>query len=301
MFKLERAFAIYGIDKRLERAKRRALSRFRVLRRRLPEQKRKLRVLVRWKTVAQRAKRRAVSRFRILRRRLPEQKRKLRVFFMMQRVRWKIVAQRYAVRTRDYALRGSATLLSCIPIAYLSAFGGEAGKASEAHLTAAQIIGAALALVLSLSIIPAQRAAELLSMPILRLFARDFALVTVFLVLVATTAASVFLGSAAVDISSRWALAIQFLLLGVSFDALRQFYSRVLDLLIPSTAIELVVSVCEKLVAQASIAVEKLLEIQTASGMSDQSRAATSAILFANSHVPPEFEFLDRATRRVCS
>ncbi|MCK1663161.1 hypothetical protein [Bradyrhizobium sp. 151] len=33
-------------------------------------------------------------------------------------------------------------------------------KASEMHLAAAQIIGAALALVLSLSIIPAQRAAE---------------------------------------------------------------------------------------------------------------------------------------------
>src|SRR5258705_7183905 len=110
-----------------------------------------------------RARRRAVGRFRILRKSLPERKRKLRVLFMMQRVRWKIVAQRYAVRTREYALRGSATLLSCIPIACLLAFGGEAGKASEAHLTAAQIIGAALALVLSLSIIPAQRAAELLS------------------------------------------------------------------------------------------------------------------------------------------
>lgn len=257
MLKRERAFlAIYGIEKRVERAKRRA-----------------------------------ASGFRILRRRLPEQKRKLRVFFLMQRVRWKIVAQRYIGRTREFALRFSATLISCIPIACLFAFGGESSKASESHLAAAQIIGAALALVLSLSIIPAQRAAELLSMPILRLYARDTALIGAFLVLVASTAASVFLGSLAVEVPFRWAMAVQFLLLGASFDALRRFYSRVLDLLIPSTAIELVVSVCDKLIVQASNAVERLLEIQTASGMDDKSRPVTGAILFANSHVPRTLNF----------
>lgn len=46
-------------------------------------------------------------------------------------------------------------------------------KASEVHLASAGIIGTALALVLSLSIVPAQKAADVFSAAILKLYARD--------------------------------------------------------------------------------------------------------------------------------
>jgi hypothetical protein len=74
----------------------------------------------------------------------------------------------------------SATLLSIfITVDFLILADSQNMKASETHLAAAQIIGAALALVLSLSIIPAQRAAELFSISVLKLFAKDHALITV--------------------------------------------------------------------------------------------------------------------------
>lgn len=271
--------------RRIDRAKRRAIGRLRVIRK-----SRKL-AMARAEKIARRAKRRALVQVRVVRSKLPTEKRRLHASFLMRRIRWETSARVYATRAGEFALKISATLLSCIPAALVFFFEGQGGKASESHLTAAQIIGAALALVLSLSIIPAQRAAELLSMPILHLYAKDKALISVFLILVGTTAASVFLGSLAVDIPFRWAIALQFLLLGVSFDALRLFYSRVLDLLVPSTAIDIVVSTCERLIAQVSNVVEKFLKVQSVSGMSDEAQPVTRAVVFANSHVPRHLNF----------
>src|SRR5258708_4444899 len=138
----------------------------------------------------------------------------------------------------------SATLLSIfITVAFLILADSQNMKASETHLAAAQIIGAALALVLSLSIIPAQRAAELFSISVLKLFAKDRTLVTVFLVLVATTMLSLLLGSSWVNwLDAKASLSIQFILLGISFDALRRFYVSTLDLLAPESAIKRIVN-----------------------------------------------------------
>jgi hypothetical protein len=114
-------------------------------------------------------------------------------------------------------------------------------KTSEVHLTCAQVIGAALALILSLSIIPAQRAAEAFSPAVLKLYAQDRWLVGAFLILALATMGSVFLGTNLFPrIDPRISIGIQFLLFGVSFDALRIFHGRALDLLIPQTAIQLV-------------------------------------------------------------
>jgi hypothetical protein len=133
----------------------------------------------------------------------------------------------------------SATLLSTfITAAFLVLADSQNMKASETHLAAAQIIGAALALVLSLSIIPAQRAAELFSISVLKRFAKDRALIIVFLVLVATTMLSLLLGSSWVNrLDAKASLSVQFILLGISFDALRRFYVSTLDLLAPESAI----------------------------------------------------------------
>ena len=107
-------------------------------------------------------------------------------------------------------------------------------KTSEVHLTCAQMIGAALALILSLSIIPAQRAAEAFSPAILKLYAQDRGLIAAFVILAATTTLSVLLGTNFLPrMDPRVSISAQLILLGISFDALRLFFGRALDLLIP--------------------------------------------------------------------
>lgn len=141
-------------------------------------------------------------------------------------------------------MASAATVLAIVATALFLTLGdSEATKASETHLAAAQIIGAALALVLSLSIIPAQRAAELFSIAILKLFGRNRALMGVFAILVTTTLISLLLGSGfSSGLSSRLSISLQFLLLGVSFDAIRHFYVTTLDLLAPEAAIRSLIS-----------------------------------------------------------
>lgn len=136
-------------------------------------------------------------------------------------------------------------------------------KASEMHLAAAQIIGAALALVLSLSIIPAQRAAELFSISVLQQFAKDRALLGVFLILVATTMLSLLLGTRwSVRLDPKMSLVLQFLLLGISFDALRRFYVSTLNLLAPESAIRQIVRVSSAQIRRIGRAAEKVVAIQ---------------------------------------
>ncbi len=158
-------------------------------------------------------------------------------------------------------------------------------KASEVHLTAAQVIGAALALILSLSIIPAQRAAEAFSPAILRLYARDRALLGAFLLLVVTTAVSVLLGANILRSVPKLSIEIEFILLGVSFDALRWFYSRVLELLVPQTAIRLVLKECQHYQTNTTRTVEGLVRIMDkVAGASDRP-AASRALLYSSSQL----------------
>jgi hypothetical protein len=166
------------------------------------------------------------------------------------------------------AIAVSATIISIfITTVFLEFADSQDIKASETHLTAAQIIGAALALVLSLSIIPAQRAAELFSISVLKLFAKDRSLIVVFLVLVATTMLSLLLGTGWIKrLDATSSLSVHFILLGISFDALRHFYVSTLDLLAPESAIKRIVAeskqrsrlvgrIADKLVAMQVVAV----------------------------------------------
>lgn len=163
-------------------------------------------------------------------------------------------------------------------------------KISEAHLTCAQIIGAALALVLSLSIIPAQRAAELFSNSILRLYARDKVLLGTFLTLVATTGASVFLGTNWLQprFGPRESIAFQFLLLGISFDALRGFYSRTLVLLVPQAAIALIQKECTAQIVKTSRLIRRLTRTHRFTGADEIGLQQLRALYFSQSSLPNE-------------
>jgi hypothetical protein len=164
------------------------------------------------------------------------------------------------------AIAVSATIISIfITTAFLNFADSQAIKASETHLAAAQIIGAALALVLSLSNIPAQRAAELFSISVLKLFAKDRSLITVFLVLVAATMLSLLLGTGWLKgLDAKLSLSVQFILLGISFDALRHFYVSTLDLLAPESAIKRIVAESKQRSRLVGRIADKLVAMQVA-------------------------------------
>src|SRR6266516_1954610 len=165
-------------------------------------------------------------------------------------------------------------------------------QTSEVHLTCAQIIGAALALILSLSIIPAQRAAEAFSPAVLKLYAQDHWLVSAFLVLALTTTGSVLLGTNFLPrIDPRISVGIQFLLLGASLDALRLFHRRTLDLLMPITAIQLIVRECTGPLTRVSRLINKFIHLQDRAAEHGAPTDALRAIYFSASQVPDSLRF----------
>ncbi|MCH8113369.1 MAG: hypothetical protein IH905_15680 [Proteobacteria bacterium] len=136
---------------------------------------------------------------------------------------------------------------------------------SGVHLTSAGIIGTALALVLTLSIVPAQRAADAFSSAILKLYARDRQLLFVFVLLSVLALISLLFGTNwAFGISARYTLAAQFVALGAALDALRVFYARALDLLNPATALNLVDRECSRYIRTMKRDIERLVLIHRA-------------------------------------
>lgn len=138
---------------------------------------------------------------------------------------------------------------------------------SGVHLASAGIIGTALALVLTLSIVPAQKAADVFSSAIVKLYARDRQLLFVFASLSVLALISVLFGTGwTFGLSARYTLAAQFVVLGAAFDVLRAFYSRTLDLLIPATALSLVEKECTYYIAAMKREIERLVRINRLSG-----------------------------------
>ena len=181
------------------------------------------------------------------RRSLRKYARRAHTFSLMSLLRAQYMALRIGKRVLAIADQWSASIIAILAIAaFLSIYQDTPElKTSEMHLTCAVVIGGALALILSLSIIPAQRAAETFSAAILQLYAQDRWLVVAFLTLVTTATASALLGTNFMPHGhARLFVCIQLLLLGISFDALRMFYKRTLALLAPRTAIGLVGREC---------------------------------------------------------
>jgi len=136
------------------------------------------------------------------------------------------------------------------------------GTAGDVHLACATLIGTALVLVLTLSIIPAQRAAEAFSSAILRLSARDRYLHFAVGCLGVLTLVSLLFGMACkFGLSDRYALALQILLVGATVDLVRRFYRRTLDLLEPSTALRLVLDECTHYISTRETKINRLARI----------------------------------------
>ena len=76
-----------------------------------------------------------------------------------------------------------------------------------------------------------------------------------------------------------------------SFDALRMFYKRALALLVPRTAIELVVRQCTKLVNKVSRAVAKLSRIQAIASGADSPSITSRAVFFSALQISDPLRF----------
>jgi hypothetical protein len=214
--------------------------------------------------------------------------RRLRVAALMRLFRAQQVTARVSGQAFAHAARWSATIGAVLIFLLFLVIVQDTDelKTSEVHLTCAQVIGAALALILSLSIIPAQRAAEDFSPAILKLYAQDRWLLVAFLILALATTGSVLLGTNFLPrIDPRISIGVQFLLLGVSFDALRMFYRRTLDLLIPQTAIQLVIRECTKPLNRVTRRVEKLVRLQALATGKTAPTGASRAVYFSASQV----------------
>ena len=219
---------------------------------------------------------------------------KARVVALMRLFRAQQTAARMTGRALAYAGRWSATIVAILISLLFIVFvqDTEHLRTSEVELACAQMIGAALALLLSLSIIPAQRAAEAFSPAILQLYAQDRWLLGAFLTLVATTSASVLLGTNFIPkMDARISIGIQFLLLGISLDALRGYYRRIFDLLNPQTAFHLVVRKCAGLVNHVGRIVQRLTRIQGLASGTGEITDASRAIYFSASQVSHALRF----------
>src|SRR5262249_31753802 len=114
-----------------------------------------------------------VRRFRRL---LLKRVRRARVAALVRLFQTRQRTERVRRRILTHVYRWSATIVSVLILLLFVTLAQDTGnlKVSEVHLTCAQVVGAALALILSLSIIPAQRAAEAFSPAVLKLYAKDY-------------------------------------------------------------------------------------------------------------------------------
>jgi hypothetical protein len=213
---------------------------------------------------------------------------------LMQLFRAQQVSARAGRSSLAHLNRWPATIFALLVCAFFLSLIQDVGnlKTSEVYLTCAQVIGAALALILSLSIIPAQRAAEAFSPAVLKLYAQDRSLVAAFVILAATTTLSVLLGTNFLSLlDARISICIQFVLLGASFDALRLFYTRVLNLLIPQTAVQIVIRECTRPLNKVSRTVEKLARLHALATGDNAHADALRALYFSASFISGSLRF----------
>lgn len=209
------------------------------------------------------------ARRRLLRRKLHLLKRRVIPRALLFCLRVQNQGNSWARRLLSYSgkmIASIAALLLAVLFAYtlpVTVLSTGSLKISEVHLACAGIIGTALALVLTLSIVPAQKAADVFSTAILKLYARDRQITLVFSLLSCAVLLSILLGTAwNFAFSPRYTLAVQLMLLGISLDALRGFYIRTLNLLDPATALRLVKEECERYITRTKRTTERVLRIQ---------------------------------------
>ena len=167
-----------------------------------------------------------------------------------------------ARRSLSWISRFLATLVALIVSAALVTFSSQLIWESPdggIHFASSGIIATALALLLSISIVPAQKAAEAFSTAILALYKSDRTLVLVFSALSGLAILSLVMGTGwTFGLSTRHAVAVQVVFLGAALDSLRAFYSRSLDLLVPAVALGLVNRRCANSIQSNTRKVERL-------------------------------------------
>src|SRR5260221_8701426 len=142
----------------------------------------------------------------------------------------------------DYvaSLIGVGAALLCVLVIPDAQIGRIVDRMNELHFACAGLIGTIFTLVLTLSVIPAQRAAEAFSPGVLGLYRDNITIKTVSLYLAAAAIGSAFLGLGwTFGLSPRYTLGFQFVILGTALDAVRWLYRRILDLFNPMVAAEL--------------------------------------------------------------
>jgi hypothetical protein len=228
-------------------------------------------------------------RYRYLRRHARRRLRELRALSLIRLFKTQQQLTLHSGRLAGFAGRSLATLFgAAIGALFLLAAPKPSllTHVSEAHLACAAIIGSALVLLLTLSVIPAQRAAEAFSAAILKIYARDDALRLVFVLLTASCMISIFFGTGwALGLSPLQSLAAQFVLLGISLDGLRLFYTRTLDLLNPGTAVALVLKQCDRGIVKVRRTVDRITRILQTRHGPPETQAASRALLFAGSQI----------------
>lgn len=230
-------------------------------------------------------------RYRYLRRRLRKKAKRAYANLLMRSFNFRQRVEAIPRRGWHIVNPWLATLIAILSASSFIVAGPASDKvtnATDVHLACARIIGGALALILSLSIIPAQKAAEAFSAAILKLYARDTTLLSVFSLLSAAAIASVLLGTGwTFGLPLLYALAVQVMLLGLSFDGLRFFYRKTLNLLLPATATGLVLRECRALTNKVRRRVDRGVRILQLAGNSPDSRAVAGAVFFAQSQIAP--------------
>jgi len=227
--------------------------------------------------------------YRYQRKRLKRSSKNTLAIVLMKIFKFQWATKKRIQRIKFLLGKGFATAVgTAIAIFFLSTADQLDIPRSDIHLTSAGIIGGALALILSLSIIPAQKAAEAFSTAILTLYSNDFSMRLVFLVLTMSAMASILLSTTWTSfLNENYSIAFQFVVLGASFDALRHFYMRTLTLLMPQTALQLVVRECRTLIKDVSRAAERSLRIYALSDPSHMDQTLTRAVLFEASQINP--------------
>src|SRR5580658_7934164 len=135
-------------------------------------------------SLGKRIKRSGKARYLVSLRRIRNAKKRAVVHVTLWQLRGRFWIQ---IRGRNALVFGSNGIATGVGIVLAAVFAATLPntalsglKGSEVHLASAGIIGTALALVLSLSIVPAQKAADVFSPAILRLYARDRTTLAVF-------------------------------------------------------------------------------------------------------------------------
>ncbi len=179
-----------------------------------------------------------------------------------------IVLRKWGDRMGRFLFATLMTLISILISAAFEIFQPTVGPGQvldhirEVNIGCSAIAGTALVLVLTLSVIPAQKAAEAFSQAILRLYLKDRTLSLSFALFGVTCLVSLLIGTGwNAGMSPYAVLVLQFLLMGVSLDALRLFHVRTVKLLMPEIAIALVVGECRKTIDVVARHTDKVAKI----------------------------------------